>query len=234
MHSISWFALLWCAVPLVLMLAIYYFWLGCISEVLIASTRMIVQLLLIGYILLFLFDQVSLLVTLGVMLIMLVASAWIALRPLPEKISILPSAMLAIGLSVLVHLLISLLLVIKLEPWYSPRIAIPLAGMYFSTAMNTVSLVAERFHVEYPKNDLPNARKQAFNSAMIPQINGLLAVGLVALPGMMTGQILSGVSPLVAVRYQIMIMSMVFGCGGIAAAIFLWRYGVLMGKNNPR
>jgi putative ABC transport system permease protein len=51
--------------------------------------------------------------------------------------------------------------------------------------------------------------------------NSLFAVGLVSLPGMMTGQILSGVSPLIAVRYQIMVMCMIFGAAGIASAIFL-------------
>ena len=56
---------------------------------------------------------------------------------------------------------------------------------------------------------------------MIPQINALLAVGLVSLPGMMTGQILSGVDPMVAVRYQIMVMCMVFGAGGLGAATYL-------------
>lgn len=56
---------------------------------------------------------------------------------------------------------------------------------------------------------------------MIPVINSLFAVGLVSLPGMMTGQILSGVSPLIAVRYQIMVMCMVFGAAGISAALFL-------------
>ena len=56
---------------------------------------------------------------------------------------------------------------------------------------------------------------------MIPIFNALMAVGLVSLPGMMTGQILSGVSPLVAARYQIMVMLMIFGSSGISAAIFL-------------
>ena len=56
---------------------------------------------------------------------------------------------------------------------------------------------------------------------MIPQINALLAVGIVSLPGMMTGQILSGIEPLVAVRYQIMVMCMVFGSGGLGAAVYL-------------
>ncbi|MCF6190181.1 MAG: ABC transporter permease [Cocleimonas sp.] len=61
----------------------------------------------------------------------------------------------------------------------------------------------------------------AFRTAMIPITNSLFAVGLVSLPGMMTGQILSGVDPLVAVRYQIMVMAMVFASGGISSAICL-------------
>ena len=56
---------------------------------------------------------------------------------------------------------------------------------------------------------------------MIPQINALFAVGLVSLPGMMTGQILSGIEPMVAVRYQIMVMCMVFGSGGLGAVTYL-------------
>ncbi|GAB4114299.1 MAG: hypothetical protein Tsb0027_02790 [Wenzhouxiangellaceae bacterium] len=58
-------------------------------------------------------------------------------------------------------------------------------------------------------------------TALIPIINSLFAVGLVSLPGMMSGQILSGVSPLIAVRYQIMVMAMIFGASGIATALFL-------------
>ncbi len=63
------------------------------------------------------------------------------------------------------------------------------------------------------------------NAAMIPQINTLLAVGIVALPGMMTGQILSGVSPLIAAQYQIVVMTMIFGSAGMATAAYLWLIG---------
>jgi putative ABC transport system permease protein len=95
--------------------------------------------------------------------------------------------------------------------------------MYFANAMNAISLAAERYHSEL-HNGVPaeKARLTAFHTSMIPQINGLLAVGLVALPGMMTGQILAGVSPLIAVRYQIMIMAMILGTAGIGAAMMLW------------
>ena len=61
----------------------------------------------------------------------------------------------------------------------------------------------------------------AYHAAMIPVINSLFAVGLVSLPGMMTGQILSGVSPLIAARYQIMVMCMIFASAGISTAVFL-------------
>ena len=65
------------------------------------------------------------------------------------------------------------------------------------------------------------ARNTALNTALIPVINSLFAVGLVSLPGMMTGQILSGVSPLIAVRYQIMVMFMVFGASGLSCITYL-------------
>ena len=97
-----------------------------------------------------------------------------------------------------------------------------LAGMIFANAMNTVSLAAERIEAELQKiSDFTPAQRIALDAALIPQINGLLAVGLVSLPGMMTGQILSGVSPVVAARYQIMVMCMIFGSAGLSTIIYL-------------
>ena len=88
--------------------------------------------------------------------------------------------------------------------------------------MNTVSLAAERFQTEILNSDnIRDSQRVALQVAMIPQVNSLLAVGLVALPGMMTGQILSGIDPLVAARYQIVVMCMIFGSGGLAAVLFL-------------
>ena len=112
--------------------------------------------------------------------------------------------------------------ILDLEQWFEPRFVVPIAGMIFANSMNTVSLSAERFVAE-TKRAVPyiEARRAAMEAAMIPQINALLAVGLVSLPGMMTGQILSGVDPLIAVRYQIMVMCMIFGSAGTATAIYL-------------
>jgi putative ABC transport system permease protein len=95
--------------------------------------------------------------------------------------------------------------------------------MIFSNAMNSVSLAGERLYSELGHHeDYARARNAAFQAAMIPLTNSLLAVGLVSLPGMMTGQILAGTSPLIAARYQIIVMCMVFSSGGISAALFLW------------
>ena len=134
--------------------------------------------------------------------------------------------LVAISASGGVMLAIVTQLVLDLPRWFEPHIVVPLAGMIFANAMNTVSLSAERFEAELARDtDLHEARRAALDAALIPQINGLLAVGLVSLPGMMTGQILSGIDPLVAARYQIMVMCMVFGSGGLGAAVYLQLHG---------
>ena len=223
-QSITWFGLVWCALPVIIVTLLFYYWQGEIKEILIASGRMVLQLVAIGYILVFLFDHPSNWIILCVLLLMMVIASWIAIRPVRHHQGFYFPAMIALAISVLLHLSISIFLVIDTANWNDPRLLIPLAGMYFANSMNTVSLAAERYHAELHNNVAElTARKAAFQAAMIPQINGLLAVGLVALPGMMTGQILSGVSPLIAVRYQILIMTMILGSSGVAAAIMLWQ-----------
>ena len=87
--------------------------------------------------------------------------------------------------------------------------------------MNTVSLAAERFAAEVRDATYEQARDVALRTALIPLVNSLLVVGLIAIPGMMTGQILSGIDPLIAARYQIMVMCMIFGSSGLSAMCYL-------------
>ena len=88
--------------------------------------------------------------------------------------------------------------------------------------MNTISLTVERLTAELGRGvEFDKARSISLNAALIPIINSLFAVGLVSLPGMMTGQILSGVSPFIAARYQIMVMCMLFIAAGFSAVLFL-------------
>ncbi len=225
MQTISWLSLSWCLIPVSLVAFIFWRWHnGHVSEILIATTRMAVQLIAVGYVLIFLFNTPSVWISLAVMSVMLLAASWIAIRPVRHHQGLLIPAGIALITSVIFHLAISLKLALQVDVWYEPRILIPLAGMFFANSMNSISLTAERYFSEIKnRKDTAAARVHAYRTAMIPQINGLLAVGLVALPGMMTGQILSGVSPLIAVRYQILIMTMLLGTCGLSSALLLWQ-----------
>ena len=188
-----------------------------------ALARMLGQLLVIGYLLTYLFATERAAIIVAVLTVMVFASSWIALRTTHEqRLALFPRALLAVGVGGGITLLLITAVVLQLDPWYLPRYMIPLAGMIFANAMNSVSLAADRMLAERARGlTYARARAIAMQAAMIPNINSLFAVGLVSLPGMMTGQILSGVSPLIAVRYQIMVMCMLFASSGLAAALFL-------------
>lgn len=223
MQTISLTNLVISAVPALLVIAIMLKWSLAASNTIWAILRMLVQLLLIGYFLAFIFASDSAMLVLLVLSVMLSAASWIALGTVQKlRKTWFFYALIAILLGGGLNLLIVGQGVLALSPWYLPQTLIPLAGMIFSNAMNAVSLAAERLVSELKHdNDYIRARNQAFQTSMIPMLNSLFAVGLVALPGMMTGQILSGVSPLIAVRYQIMVMFMTFAAAGISSAIFL-------------
>ena len=188
-----------------------------------ASVRMVVQLTAIGYILTFIFAQDSPGIVTLVLGLMLLLASWIALRPLKMKSAdLFAKALFGISVGGITTLVLTIFAVIRIDYWYQPEYVIPLAGMIFSNAMNTVSLAAERFESDMAVvPDYIRARNSAFTASLIPSLNTFFAVGLVALPGMMTGQILSGVSPLIAVKYQIVIMSVLFGSSGVSSAIYL-------------
>lgn len=192
------------------------------GRVIYALARMLIQLLLIGYALTFIFESDTSLLTLLVLAVMLLASSWIALGAIPvAKKQLWLPALIAIVVGGGSVLALVTQVVLQLEPWYEAKFMIPLAGMIFAASMNSVSLAGERYYAEAVDHDHEFANRTAFNAALIPNINGLFAVGLVSLPGMMTGQILSGVDPLIAVRYQIMVMCMILGASGISASLFL-------------
>lgn len=210
-------------IPVFVVAGILYKWTADGSNTLYAVFRMLVQLLLIGYFLIFIFESDSAWVVMGVLVVMLCTSSWIALRTIKSsRLLLYKKAFYAITLGGGITLLLITQGVLDLDPWYSPRYLIPLAGMIFANAMNSVSLAAERLTAEMDRDvQYEQARNIAFRASLIPITNSLFAVGLVSLPGMMTGQILSGISPLIAARYQIMVMCMVFASAGISSAFFL-------------
>jgi len=188
-----------------------------------AITRMLAQLLLVGYVLTFIFASNSPWIVLTVLSVMVFASSWIALGTIKDnRIELYKHSLFSIAIGGSIMFVVVILLVLEIDPWYKPQYTIPIAGMIFANSMTSVSLAAERLDVELSRKvNYLKARTIALQTSMIPVINSLFAVGLVSLPGMMTGQILSGVSPLIASRYQIMVMLMIFASSGISTILFL-------------
>ncbi|HTV20609.1 MAG TPA: iron export ABC transporter permease subunit FetB [Polyangiaceae bacterium] len=130
--------------------------------------------------------------------------------------------------------------VLRVSPWYEPRYLIPLFGMIVGNAMNGAALAAERLDAEMqrerrtveaylalgatPARASAELVRRALTASAIPSINGLMVVGLVQLPGMMTGQILAGASPTIAVRYQVVVAFMLaFATALTSVIVVLWR-----------
>ena len=209
--------------PVAVLLAIMHAWSLNPWQAIYANLRMLAQLLLIGYVLTLIFEAEEPWFVVAVVAFMIAMSAWIALRPLSDR-GVMPYATVLVGLGVtgVAVLVLVTQVILDLPKWYEPRFVVPLAGMVFANSMNTISIAGERYQTERGRGvEYPAARQAAMTAALIPQVNTLLAVGLVALPGMMTGQVLSGVDPLVAARYQIMVMCMIFSTAGLAAALYL-------------
>ena len=223
MKTIPLLSLLYMLIPLGVVGAFYALWVGKKSEIFIATVRMSVQLLLIGYVLTSLFATNSFWLLSALVIVMVVSASLIVRRNIRHKdwktfVVILGSITLAGS----ANLAWVVWVVLDLENPLEPRFIIPLAGMIYANAMNAISLCAERYEKEKEHGQTyEKARSIAFKASMMPQINSFLAVGLVSLPGMMTGQILSGVDPLIAVRYQIVVMAMMLSSGAMSNVLYL-------------
>ena len=199
--------------------------LGLDRDLVIGALRTLIQLLLVGYVLGAIFRLDRALVVLGVLALMLGVAARTASRRVPPSLSgIFPITLLALTGSSIAVLVFVTQFVLCVPRWYEPRVVIPLAGMIIGNAMNGAALAAERLAGEVSARraeieallalgaTAPRAARSAvrasLRAALIPTVNGLMTVGLVHLPGVMTGQILGGASPLVAVRLQVVIMYM--------------------------
>ena len=219
--------------PATVVLALLWRWSLGAGEDIYALARMVVQLIGIGYVLTWLLHTNDAVVVGAFLLLMLLAAGWIAARPVRNRPGVLRRSLLAIGAGSLPVLFLMTDLVLRVGRWYEPHVVIPLAGMVLANSMNTVSLAAERYAAERSRDvNALSARNSAMQAALLPTINSLLAVGVVSLPGMMTGQILSGVDPLLAVHYQVMVMAMIFAASGLAAGCYL-AAEVRAEKTNP-
>jgi len=220
--------------------------LGLENKLIIAALRMTVQLVLVGLLLKSLFSILSPWLTLLVAITMgLIAGREIWARQNRRLrgiwgYSIGAGAMSFAGAGVT---LIALISMIGSDPWWTPRFALPVFGMILGNAMTGISLAQDSLHSSVVREQVAIEAKlllgadkwhalrpvvrQALRAGFIPTINGMAATGIVALPGMMTGQILSGVEPTEAVKYQLLITFLIAGATGMGVLLAtfgsVWR-----------
>lgn len=209
------------------------------KQILISSIRMTLQLMLAGYILVFLFENINPIYTVIVVILMESFAIHNIFKrtniTLPIRLKKIIALSMVIGtLSSLVYFLF---VVVRLSPWYDPQYVIPIAGMIIGNSMTGISLgvtrlvdgmYTERHLIESalmlgatPKMSVKKIINNALDSAILPTINSMVGMGIVFLPGMMTGQILSGASPVTAIEYQIAIMLGILGSVSLTVILFV-------------
>lgn len=199
--------------------------LGLEIQLAIATGRTVLQLLVVGYILGVVFALKNPIAVLGVLMVMLTIATITARNRIGKKIPrLLPVVLGAIFFSTALTLGYTNLLIIQPENWYEPQYLIPLAGIVLGSAMNGAAIAGERLvstitssrleietHLSLgatPQQAVATYRKDAIRAGLIPALNQMTVAGIVTLPGMITGQLLSGIDPLDAASYQILILLM--------------------------
>jgi len=208
-----------------------------------AAVRTVVQLLAIGYVLGWVFQFDRWFVVLPLMIAMtLIAGFAGAQRGARTYAGQRVDSIASIWISSWLVAAVGLFVVIRIRPWYEPQYAIPILGMILGNTLTGVSLGIERMTEELTARrdhvDMALAlgatrweaaqapARQAVRAGMIPTLNQMAVVGIVSLPGMMTGQVLAGQSPLQAVRYQIVIMFLIAASsalGTVLAVLLTYR-----------
>jgi len=214
--------------------------LGLERSLLIASVRSVGQLLLIGLVLEWVFQIERWQIVLVVLCMMTLIAGWTAASRSERRypglyfntiISIWASSWLVTAFAMFVILR-------DLDHWYQPQYIIPMLGMVLGNTLNGISLGLNHFtSAMYNERSAVETAlalgatrweaakapiQEAIRTGMIPITNAMMVVGLVSLPGMMTGQIMAGAAPIEAVKYQIVILFLIaaataLGTGGIVA-----------------
>ena len=212
--------------------------LGLERDLALGSLRTVVQLYAVGLILAAVFASARwywvVLIVVAMTAVATQAAVSRLRKPIPGRYGI---AALALTLSTAAILAYVIGVVVQVRPWYEPQYLIPLAGMILGNAMTAAALAGDRLQSDLrARADEVEAMlslgfsgreavqplvRAALRAAMIPTVNGMMTVGVVQLPGMMTGQILAGSSPLVAIEYQIVVVFMLAAGTAMASLIFV-------------
>jgi len=215
--------------------------LGLERQLLLAAVRTVGQLLLIGLVLTWIFEHSTWYAVLGLLVLMTVVAGVSGVQRTSRRYrGIWRDSILSMWASSWIMAAVAVYGVVQVHPWYAPhpQYVIPLLGMILGNTLNGISLGLDRFGDELvgKRDEVETllalgatsweaARRPiatALRTGMLPTINTMMVVGLVSLPGMMTGQLLAGMDPMQAVKYQIMIMFL------IAAGTRLGTFGVVL------
>jgi putative ABC transport system permease protein len=233
------------SIPALLVLALaalsWRLHLGVARQLLVAALRSILQLLLLGLVLNTLFAQRALLPILALALFMLTVAGYEVMARQQRRfrgswgIGIGTLSMFISSFSIT---LLAVHLVVRVDPWYTPQYLIPLLGMLLGNTMSGMAIALDNLTREaWQQRGVIEAqlmlgeswdraigeiRRNALRSGLIPIINAMAAAGVVSLPGMMTGQILSGSPPMEAAKYQIMILLLIAVGTGLGAVVAVW------------
>jgi putative ABC transport system permease protein len=214
--------------------------LGIGRDLLVAAARAIVQLLLVGLVLKTVFEMASPLTVAAVVVVMMAAASYEIHSRQQRRLAGPWGFGIGAGTAMLATLFVTTfgLAALRPDPWFDPQVLIPLVGIVLGNVMNGVSIslnafntgiVRERAAIE-ARLALGASRRSAFRpmqrsalrSGMIPVINQMSAAGIITLPGMMTGQILAGMPPFEAAKYQILVLLLLAGGAGLGAIGATW------------
>ncbi len=198
--------------------------------------RTFAQLAILGYVLKFIFDisQAWLVLLLFAFMVFWAAHA-IRGRVKEDTIPIfIPTYISMVSSFTLVSILVTSTIV-QVKPWYTPQYFIPLGGMIIGNSMNAITISLDRIFNELRgqrdrielslslgatyQEATTSILRDTIKAGMIPSINSMMTVGLVSIPGMMTGQILAGSDPIIAIKYQIVVMLMLVASAAIGSML---------------
>ena len=210
--------------------------LGLERDLLVGTVRTFAQLGIMGYVLKFIFDldNAWLILLLFSFMVFWAAHA-IRGRVKEDKVAIfIPTFVSMVSSYTLVSILVTSVIV-QVKPWYTPQYFIPLGGMIIGNSMNAITISLDRLFSDIRKQRdevelalclgatyqeaTSTILRDTIRAGMIPSINALMTVGLVSIPGMMTGQILAGADPVIAIKYQIIVMLMLVASTAIGSII---------------
>ncbi len=237
--DISWMSLILGSMIMIIPIWIFaYYKTGLVKATILSFSRMSLQLILVGVYLKYIFDLNSIYINLGWVLIMVIAASFTVIKrsELSQRLFYIP-VILGIIVNILINGTIVAFILIGSDEFFNARYIIPIMGMFIGNSLTSSIIGLRSFYQNLVKDEdrlkyylacgasekeaispfIRDALKEAFN----PSIASTATIGLIWLPGMMTGQILGGSDPITSIKYQIMIIIGIFVGGVISTFINL-------------